>query len=310
MTTGRDGAEAATQASPTPSDDGQPGPDAAPASPADPSPTKGKLGSTALRFASALPLIPVILWLLFYGPRWGFHTFALTAVAIVARELMAMTMPGQRLLIAIGTLATVGFAAAVVFAPAHLFPAVLGLGLVALVASLLRPDPIDSSGARAGWLFGGPVYIGGLLITVDLLHGLPFGARWVVLAMMLAFLSDTAAYFAGRAFGKHKLYEKLSPKKTIEGSLGGLVGAVGGAFFAIYVMNLPIPVPHAIALGVVAGALGQAGDLLESLLKRSAGVKDSGNVLPGHGGLLDRVDALMFTASTTWVYAVYVLDAR
>ena len=234
--------------------------------------TKGKLGPTALRFASAVPLIPLILWLLFYGPRWGFHTFCFVGVAI--------------------------------------FAGVLGLGFVAMITSLLRPDPVETSGARAGWLFGGPVYIGGLLITVDLLHGLPFGARWVVLAMMLAFLSDTAAYFAGRAFGKHKLYEKLSPKKTIEGSLGGLAGAVGGAFFAIYVMKLPIPVPHAIALGVIAGALGQAGDLLESMLKRSAGVKDSGNILPGHGGLLDRVDALMFTASTTWLYAVYLLDAR
>jgi phosphatidate cytidylyltransferase len=298
MTTGRDHADTA----PTPSAGAEP-------ASSDPTP-KGKLGSTALRFASALPLIPVILWLLFYGPRWGFHIFCFVAVAIVARELMAMTMPGQRVLIALGTLATVGFAAVVVFAQAQLFLAVLGLGLVTLVGSLLRPDPIESSGARAGWLFGGPIYVGGLLITVDLLHGLPYGARWVVLAMMLAFLSDTAAYFAGRAFGKHKLYEKLSPKKTVEGSLGGLLGAVGGAFFAIYVMRLPIPVPHAIALGVVAGGLGQAGDLLESLLKRSAGVKDSGNILPGHGGLLDRVDALMFTASTTWLYAVYVLDAR
>ena len=272
--------------------------------------TKGKLGPTALRFASAVPLIPLILWLLFYGPRWGFHTFCFVGVAIVARELMAIAMPGQRLLIAIGTLASMGFAAVAVFAPEHLFAGVLGLGFVAMITSLLRPDPVETSGARAGWLFGGPVYIGGLLISVDLLHGLPFGARWVVLAMMLAFLSDTAAYFAGRAFGKHKLYEKLSPKKTIEGSLGGLAGAVGGAFFAIYVMKLPIPVPHAIALGVIAGALGQAGDLLESMLKRSAGVKDSGNILPGHGGLLDRVDALMFTASTTWLYAVYLLDAR
>lgn len=308
MTRGRDDADAIDSPPPS-SEDTSPPESPLPAS-AGTEPAKGKLGSTALRFASALPLIPVILWLLFYGPRWGFHTFALVAVALVARELMAMTMPGQRLLIAIGSLATVAFSAVVVFAPGHLFPAVLGVGFVALLASLLSPDPIDTAGSRAGWLFGGPIYVGGLLITVDLLHGLPFGARWVVLAMMLAFLSDTAAYFAGRAFGRHKLYEKLSPKKTIEGSLGGLVGAVGGAFFALYVMNLPIPVPHAVALGVVAGALGQAGDLLESLLKRSAGVKDSGNILPGHGGLLDRVDALMFTAATTWLYAVYVLDAR
>ncbi len=271
---------------------------------------QGKLGPTALRFASAVPLIALLLWLLFSAPPIGFHIFAMIAIALVARELMTMTMPGQTLLIAMGTLASAGFGAVVIFAQAYLLPAVIGLGFLALIASLLRPDPIETSGARAGWLFGGPIYIGGLLSTVGLLHGLPFGARWVVLSMMLAFLSDTFAYFAGRAFGKHKLYPKLSPKKTVEGSLGGILGAVGGAFFAIYAMNLPIPIPHAIALGVVAGGLGQAGDLFESMIKRSAGVKDSGNIMPGHGGLLDRVDALMFTASTTWLYATYILDAR
>ena len=215
-------------------------------------------------------------------------------------------------LVAIGTAGSVAVGATIIFAPQYLHAAFTGVGFLALISSLVSPDPIkgtaDEPGAaaRIAWLLGGPIYAS-LLVPVDLLRGLELGPRWVVLAMMLAFLSDTFAYFAGRAFGKNKLYEKLSPKKTIEGAVGGLAGAVGGAIFGATVMGLPIPIVDAVILGVVAGALGQMGDLFESLLKRSAGIKDSGNIMPGHGGLLDRTDALMFTSSATWLYANYIL---
>jgi phosphatidate cytidylyltransferase len=138
---------------------------------------------------------------------------------------------------------------------------------------------------------------------VDLLHGLPHGGSWVFLSMMLAWLSDTGAYFAGKYLGKHKLYPKLSPKKTVEGSVGGLAGSAVGATIASLWLIPGLPLGQALLLALFGGALGQAGDLFESLLKRSTGVKDSGRVLPGHGGLLDRVDALMFTASATYLYA-------
>jgi phosphatidate cytidylyltransferase len=126
--------------------------------------------------------------------------------------------------------------------------------------------------------------------------------------MFLAWLSDTFAYLTGRAFGKTKLYEKLSPKKTVEGSLGGLVGAILGSVGSTF--WLPIPMFDAIVLAIVANVVGQAGDLFESLLKRSVGVKDSGTLLPGHGGMLDRVDALMYTAAITWLYASQILPYR
>jgi len=99
----------------------------------------------------------------------------------------------------------------------------------------------------------------------------------------------------------------VSPKKTIEGSIGGLAGSVVGAVVASYWYLPELPIEHAVPLALVAGALGQAGDLCESLIKRSCGVKDSGSIVPGHGGILDRIDALMFTAAAAWVYAVWFL---
>jgi phosphatidate cytidylyltransferase len=126
--------------------------------------------------------------------------------------------------------------------------------------------------------------------------------------MFLSWLADTGGYFAGRAFGKRKLYEKVSPKKTVEGAIGGLLGATAGAVFTSLVLLPELPVAHAVALGLVGGALGQMGDLTESLVKRATGVKDSGSIVPGHGGILDRIDALFFTSAITWLYATYLLD--
>jgi phosphatidate cytidylyltransferase len=111
----------------------------------------------------------------------------------------------------------------------------------------------------------------------------------------VVFSGDSGAYFVGRSLGRTKLYELISPKKTREGSIGGLVASAG---FAAGVQLLFIPeisLVTAIALGLGGGILGQLGDLVESMLKRACGVKDSGNLLPGHGGMLDRVDGLIFT---------------
>jgi phosphatidate cytidylyltransferase len=123
--------------------------------------------------------------------------------------------------------------------------------------------------------------------------------------MVLAWGSDTSAYFVGRKFGKTKLAPRISPKKTLEGSAGGLTASVVGAVIMSFFLPGLGPV-DAIALGILAGAAGQAGDLLIAGLKRSSGVKDSGGILPGHGGILDRVDALAFTAPATWAYGHFI----
>jgi phosphatidate cytidylyltransferase len=119
-------------------------------------------------------------------------------------------------------------------------------------------------------------------------------------------VSDTLAFFAGRAFGRRRLAPALSPGKTVEGALGGLVGGVAGAF-GIRALGLPLLPPwHALGLGLLVAAFGIVGDLDESLLKRWAGVKDSGTLFPGHGGMLDRLDALLFGAPVLYYYFLYV----
>ncbi|MCB9616984.1 MAG: phosphatidate cytidylyltransferase [Sandaracinus sp.] len=275
-----------------------------------PEPEKKGLGSTALRLLSALPLIPSVLWLMFGAPKWAFEIFGLVWIGICGNELMNMTIPESRLARVWGTLATVGLAAATLHAPNA--PALAGgllvLALGGLFVALAAPDPIADASRRLGWVLGGPIYVGATLGGLAAMHQDTHGGAWVLLSMFLAFLSDTGAYFAGRAFGRTKLYPKLSPKKTVEGSIGGLVAGVLGALALQQTLLAGVlPMLDAVLVALVGTALGQAGDLLESLIKRSCGVKDSGNIMPGHGGLLDRSDALMFTSATVWAYLTWIL---
>lgn len=275
----------------------------------EPAKKKRGLGDTAMRFASAGPLVPFILYTMFWGPKWSFIALVLVSVTLAGSEMMNMAVPTSRGLRVFGTLATVGFAAAVRFAPEGplLSTVLVALVVGTLVGSLARPEPIHGAATRAGWLIAGPIYVGGLMATLMLLHDRESGGAWVLLTMFLSWVSDTTAYFSGRAFGRRKLYPSISPKKSVEGALGGLVGSVLGAVVLSQTLLPMLPVVDAVVLGLVAGALGQMGDLFASLLKRSTGVKDSGSILPGHGGILDRADALMFTSATTWAYVTWVL---
>jgi len=271
---------------------------------------KRNLGDLGARLVTAIVVVPLLLWLLFWAPKWGFTVLVFVATVIGAAELFGMTVPGRRVLQGLGILLSVGVVAVILFQPTPLalVTAMVGLLLAGFLGGLAAPDPVESAGARMGWLVAGPLYVGGLLATIAMLHLRDNGGSWVVLAMMLAWFGDTAAYFAGRAFGKHKLYERVSPKKTIEGALGGLGGSVLGALLAHFWYLPELPLVGGVLLAVVAGALGQAGDLVESLIKRSCGVKDSGWIVYGHGGLLDRIDALMMTSAATWAFAAWFLD--
>jgi phosphatidate cytidylyltransferase len=116
-------------------------------------------------------------------------------------------------------------------------------------------------------------------------------------------MTDTGAYYTGRTIGRHKLAPRVSPGKTIEGAIGGFVMAVVAGLLCKLVFFPEIPAAHALALGAVLGTIGQVGDLAESLLKRGSNVKDSGTLLPGHGGMLDRVDSILFCAPVLYYYS-------
>jgi phosphatidate cytidylyltransferase len=157
----------------------------------------------------------------------------------------------------------------------------------------------------------GPLYIGGLLTTIALLRRdeADVGPHYVLMTLMFAWLGDTGGYFFGRFLGKRKLYEAISPKKTRAGFVGSLVGSAVGALLAHFWYLPSIPLLDALLLAVVGGALGQLGDLVESLLKRSTGIKDSGWIVPGHGGILDRIDALLVVSPIVYLYTLWATSA-
>jgi phosphatidate cytidylyltransferase len=270
-------------------------------------PAKKGLSGTALRVATVVPLIPIILWMIFAGPDWLWPTFVLVAIAIGGYELMAMKTPSSRGLRAWGSATSALFGYTLMFKGdvGDVYGVVLIIIVGSMAWSLLQEDPLHDASVRVGWLLATPIYVGGTLSAVAMVRKFDPTGAWVLLTMVLAWGSDTTAYFVGRKYGTTKLAPRISPKKTLEGSAGGLAASVVGA--VIMSFFLPgLPALDAVALGLIAGAAGQAGDLMVSVLKRSSGVKDSGGILPGHGGILDRVDALAFTAPATWVYGHFI----
>lgn len=266
-------------------------------------------GNLALRLLTAAVWVPLLLYSLFLGPSWLFPSMTALVCTAGAYELFAMTAPAHLVLRGWGIVATllsfVTFSGTL--SDSWLVPVLVVVTCGGFLASLVQATPIETAGLRSGWSIAGPLYLGGLFGTIARLFHLEHGGEWVVLVMIYAFGSDTMGFFIGRAFGKHKLYETVSPKKTIEGSLGGLLGGLFGGLLAHFWFLPSLTLLHAIILSIAAAAAGQAGDLCESLLKRSVGVKDSGRLLPGHGGILDRVDALLFSAGVVYLY-VWLLE--
>ena len=180
--------------------------------------------------------------------------------------------------------------------------------MVVLAATmLLRRHHLQSAGRHMAACAASLLYVP-LLASVWPLIKLEFGPSWLFITLCLAFLSDTVAYIFGRLWGRHKLYPAVSPGKTVEGSVGGLVGGVLATVVAGSLLLVPeLPLKHALVLGVVGSLVGQIGDLFESMLKRGYGVKDSSALLGAHGGMLDRVDALLFVAPVVYFYVRYVV---
>ncbi len=181
--------------------------------------------------------------------------------------------------------------------------------LVALVAATLAFWELRGLLRPSGYV---PWLLASLVVAAFLASGLALresadGLAWLGYAILIAFASDTAAYAVGSIFGRHRLAPTISPSKTWEGAVGGVIGAATvSASFAMFVDLDALPLAAAIALGAALSVLGQLGDLAESWLKRTAGVKDSGNLLPGHGGILDRLDSLLPILPAVLVYVTIV----
>jgi len=148
----------------------------------------------------------------------------------------------------------------------------------------------------------------GTAVPTDIAATLDRWGGYTVIALFVAIWTcDSAAYFAGRAFGRHKLFERVSPNKTWEGAIAGFIFAIGTFLLAREVVLPYLSLSGAIVCGAIVGVFGQIGDLAESLLKRDAGVKDSSSLIPGHGGVLDRFDSLLFVSPLVFLYLDFIV---
>lgn len=243
-----------------------------------------------VRVASAAVLVPAVLAAVWWDdPQWPFLVMIAVAVALLAIEWGAMTAPnapGR-----VSTAVTVAILAAVFLAysdqtPLAWLAMVVGAVAAALVARGVSERPINAA--------FGVFYIGIACVCLVWLREMPRGREWTVLLLAVAWAADIAAYAVGSTLKGPKLWPRFSPNKTWSGFLGGLLAAMGAGAALSYLPRIDLTVGTGAAIGLVAGLATMAGDLWESMLKRRFGVKDSGDLIPGHGGLLDRVDGLMF----------------
>jgi phosphatidate cytidylyltransferase len=184
-----------------------------------------------------------------------------------------------------------------------------GIALLFLAFALLflfRITDISNAAREVAYATMAFLYIPFLLMHLVLLRQTAYGVQWLFVIMLIVMTNDSAAYYTGCNFGKRRLYPLVSPKKSLEGSLGGVCGSIAGALLARFTFFPQLTLTDALLTAVFIGILGQVGDLFESMLKRSFGVKDSGSIFPGHGGVLDRLDSIIFAAPAAYYYAVYV----
>jgi phosphatidate cytidylyltransferase len=269
----------------------------------------GFAANLARRVATALVALPAILAALLMGPPWLALAIVVIALAAGLAEFFALLRArGIRPMRLVGALLAAALFLDVV-APGWLPVPFAPLGaLLLLTVTLARGTDFEAVSAAAATLLGA-VYLGalgGTIAALRILAPLEEGGWRIVLLLGILVFADSVAFFVGQALGRRRLAPVVSPGKSVEGALGGLVGGVAGAF-AVRQLGLPdLPALHAAGLGVAVAAMGIVGDLDESLLKRWAGVKDSGTLFPGHGGMLDRLDSLLFGAPVLYYYFEYV----
>jgi phosphatidate cytidylyltransferase len=258
------------------------------------------------RVVSAVIPLPLILACIHYAPTWAWALMVALFTSVAHFEFLTITAGGRSFgeRLAQTLLGVVAIVLMGVFPGRFTGEIVACAILVPQLWVLFSPGEMTTAFPRAAAITTGYFYVVGLMSFLVWLHLLPSGPFWLYVAFFVAWAGDTGAYFAGRAFGKHKLYPLVSPKKTWEGAIGGLLGSLGGVLLAKVWFFPALTFVDCALIALPGGAIGQMGDLCESLLKRSYDVKDSGTIMPGHGGILDRADALMFVMPWVYLYAV------
>ncbi len=266
------------------------------------------------RLATAAVAIPLLVWIIVWNP-WSLFTWLVGSAALVGvSEYFTMAFPESPID------RVFGFVAGALLVVAMLVPshelsgmAISGVVVAGLILALARNEDLRRGVGAVGTTMLGVLYAAFLLPHYVWMHALPDpehgaigaagGWRWVVLTVLIAMAGDVGGYFGGRTFGRRKLMPEVSPGKTVEGTMGAIAANLAGAVFCKLVFFHALSWAEVVGFAFGIGSLAQVGDLCESMLKRAFGAKDSGWIIPGHGGVLDRIDSLVFPAPLVYYYA-------
>ena len=266
------------------------------------------------RILTAIVALPILLFTVWSSSPYYFVILSTIAVLLALGEFYSLATKAR-----CKPQVVTGFCAALVVIASFVFEeplltvaALIAVAIVTLVAAVFRPGELKQSLVSVSSTIFGVIYVALLascLVSVRMISDSRFAtpvshlaSKALTMFFAIVILTDTGAYYTGRTIGRHKLAPRISPGKTIEGAIGGFVMAAVAGYVSKLTFFPEIPLAHCLILGAVIGIVGQIGDLAESLLKRGSDVKDSGRLLPGHGGMLDRIDSILFSAPVLYFY--------
>ncbi len=267
------------------------------------------MNSHTKRLITGIIIVPALIAIIVYPYRWSDIVFLGIIIAVILRgifEYNRMVFGDEHSLekfegLFIGILIPVAaYAGGLLLMSATATFSFLVVFLLFLFRIKSRPSDLT---ILIKVIFG-YMYIAFMMAHFILLRGFENGALWVVFMVVITFSSDISAFYAGKTFGKRRLFPEISEKKTEEGAIGSVVGTIAGCLIFKILFLSELPFVHAIVIGFMGGILGQLGDLCESSIKRVSMVKDSGSLLPGHGGILDRLDSFIFITPFVYYYSI------
>lgn len=267
------------------------------------------MSSHIKRWISGVIAVPILFAIIYYGSEITFAAFITVIIigAVIEYNAMVFTR-GVTWEKCQGLAAALLIPVAVFSGDVRIILAVVTFSILGIfILFLLTINNHSFDIIAVSKIVLGIMYIPFMLSHFILLRLSEDGILWIFFILVLAFSGDIMAFYIGRSMGKRKLLPLVSPGKTVEGTIGLLVGSVIGCLLFRYLLYLKLPIIHAATIGLLGGILGQLGDLCESTIKRASGIKDSGSFLIGHGGLLDRLDCLIFIAPFVYYYRLFIL---
>jgi phosphatidate cytidylyltransferase len=255
------------------------------------------------RVLTALLLIPAVVFINFFAPRLAVWALLAVVSLLALREFFALAEK-----LGFHPHRITGYGAGALLVLSSGLPEgalIVAFSLLLLALALQRAEPLEGSFSAAASTLLGVVYVCGPFLLARELHSL--GPHWLFFVLVINWVGDSAAYYVGRSFGRHKLARRVSPQKTWEGTIASIcISAPAGAAYLVYFQPDPPSLLVSVLLAAAINVAAQVGDLSESALKRGAQIKDSGQLLPGHGGMLDRIDGMLFSVPACYFLVAWI----